>query len=188
MALRACTPSVWRVGVAMFAATVGLVVAAIPAAGHTDLVGSTPADGATVTTGPAEVVLEFNQPVDVEFGQVAVLDETDGRHEQGLPVASGATVTQAVGDLVAGSYRISYRVASADGHPISGTLTFTVASGAATTQSEPTATLATRSPGTESNSAADDHSEHTTTPSVATGAAQPANSNVLLLAGGGIVG
>ena len=99
-----------------------------------------------------------------------MLDETDGRHQQGEPVSSGATVTQAVGELEAGSYRISYRVGSADGHPVTGTLTFTVAApAAATTQPEPTATTP-RSPGTASNSAADvDHSEHTTTPSAVAG-------------------
>lgn len=108
-------------------AALGLALVAVPAAAHTELIGSTPADKATVATAPAQVVLEFNQPVQQDFGQVAVLDAAGAHHEQGDTEVDGSIVTQHVGALAAGAYEISYRVNASDGHPITGTLTFTVA-------------------------------------------------------------
>jgi copper resistance protein C len=143
---------------------------AIPAAAHNELVGSTPADGATVAAAPQEVVLEFDQPVQAPFSQVAVLDTADGHHEQGDPLIDGVTITQRLDDLVPGTYRISYRLGSADGHPITGTLTFTVASPAPsteTTTSEP--------------------SSEVVTPAAATGASEEASNNSALLIAGGLV-
>ena len=62
-----------------------------------------PADGATLTTPPAEVLLEFSEAVQAEFGQVAVLDDADVHHEQGNPQIVGATVTQGVDESSAGT-------------------------------------------------------------------------------------
>lgn len=143
---------------------------ALPAAAHNELVGSTPADGATVTTAPQEVVLEFDQPVQAPFTQVAVLDAADGHHEQGDPLVEGVTVTQGLGDLVPGTYRISYRLGSADGHPITGTVTFTVA---------PTVTP------TETTTPAP--SPEVVTPAAATEPTEPARNNSALLIAGGLV-
>jgi hypothetical protein len=111
----------------LVAAVAGVVLSATPAAAHTTLVGSNPEDGATLTGAPAEVTLEFNEPVQQEFTQVAVLDADDNHYEDGAPEVDGSIVTQAVQDLPAGDYRISYRVGSSDGHPVTGVLSFTVA-------------------------------------------------------------
>ena len=104
--------SVHRWGAALAGAAICLA-AALPAVAHTELIGSSPADGATLTTPPAEVLLEFSEAVQAEFGQVAVLDDADVHHEQGNPQIVGAKVTQGVDELSAGIYRISYRVGSA---------------------------------------------------------------------------
>jgi hypothetical protein len=109
------------------AAVAGLLLGATPAAAHTTLVDSNPGDGATLTGPPAEVTLEFSEPVPQDFTQVAVLDADDNHYEDGAAQVVGASVTQAVHDLPAGDYRISYRVGSSDGHPVTGVLTFTVA-------------------------------------------------------------
>lgn len=106
--------------------TAGLTWAAIPAAAHAQLIGSDPADGATLDEPPTQVELEFNEPVRGEFTQVAVLDGSDNQYEVGEPEVTDTVVIQRVDDLPAGEYRISYRVGSADGHPVSGVLTFTV--------------------------------------------------------------
>lgn len=108
-------------------AVVGVVLSATPAAAHAALVGSDPADGATLTEPPAEVTLEFSEPVQQDFTQIAVLDAGDNHYEDGAPEVVGGMITQAVHDLPAGEYRISYRVGSSDGHPVTGVLTFTVA-------------------------------------------------------------
>ncbi len=95
---------------------------------HDYLVGSTPDQGSTVTTPPSEVVLEFNTSVGQQFAQVAVVGRDGSTYQSGDPVVDGSTVTQAVEGLPdAGAVTISYRVVSSDGHPIGGTVPFTIA-------------------------------------------------------------
>jgi copper resistance protein C len=170
---------VHRWGAALVGAAICVAVA-VPAAAHTELIGSSPADGATLTTAPAEVLLEFSQPVQTEFGQVVVLDDTGAHHEQGDPQIMGAIVTQSLGKLVAGAYQISYRVGAADGHPITGTLTFTVASAPAVSEPNPS----TSSDPHEGMDHADRPLEATTP--AAQSAAAGGRNGTLLLAGGGI--
>lgn len=124
---RLATAAVSAAGVAIVAGFAGVVFSATPAAAHTTLVDSNPDDGATLDSPPAEITLEFNEPVQQDFSQVAVLDAEDNHYEDGTPTVVGAVVTQAVRDLPDGDYRISYRVGSSDGHPVTGVLTFTMA-------------------------------------------------------------
>lgn len=105
---------------------------------HAKLLGSTPKDGSTVKTARA-VTLEFNEDVNPTFVTVKVAgpagDEIDGD-----ATTDGSTVTQPLaGDLVAGEHVVTYRVVSTDGHPISGTLTFTTSAGAASASPSPSA-------------------------------------------------
>ncbi|MGG5259375.1 copper resistance CopC family protein [Phycicoccus avicenniae] len=112
--------------------TIGLVASALPVFAsqaaalpmHAQLVKSSPADGATLTTTPT-VTLTFSEEVNEQFLQVRVRGPVRAEAD-GEPVVDGRTVTQAlVPDLVAGKHVVSYRVVSVDGHPISGTVTFT---------------------------------------------------------------
>ena len=105
-----------------------LALCAGPAAAHNELIGSIPEDGSTVATTPEVVELAFDQPVQREFDQLAVLDEDDGHHEEGDVEIVGGRVRQHVGELEQGTYRITYRIVSADGHPVTGTVTFAVSS------------------------------------------------------------
>jgi methionine-rich copper-binding protein CopC len=112
-------------------AGVALVLGAAPAAAHNTLSGSTPADDSTVTDPVTEVVLEFDQAVQSDFAQVAVLGADRTPYGSGAPVVVGRTVTQAVESLPDGRYDVSYRAVSADGHPVSGTISFTASGQAA---------------------------------------------------------
>ncbi len=176
--------------VAVAGAVIGLALVAGPAAAHDELVGSTPADDATVPTAPTEVVLEFNNPVQTDFGQVAVLDETGAHHEESDPEIVGRTVTQAVDALGAGVYEISYRVGSSDAHPISGTLTFTVTGAATTPEATPQATpgSAVPTPSTSSDPHEgmdhDDHASPTAEPVEVTDTGD--GTSALLLGAGGV--
>nr|WP_246211333.1 copper resistance CopC family protein [Phytoactinopolyspora alkaliphila] len=105
--------------------------AATPAAAHNVLIDSTPSEGSTIESPPETVELVFDQYVQDEFAQVAVLDAADEAFHGGEPVVEDNVVTQAVNDLPDGDYTISYRVISADGHPVSGTVDFSVAAGSA---------------------------------------------------------
>ena len=109
-------------------AVVVLALCAGPAAAHNELIGSIPEDGSTVAATPKVVELAFDQPVQREFDQLAVLDEDDHHHEEGEVEIVGGRVRQPVGELEPGTYRITYRIVSADGHPVTGTVTFAVSS------------------------------------------------------------
>lgn len=115
-----------RIGIAA-ALVAGAMLGASPVVvAHSSLIGSTPEDGAVLAEAPAEVVLEFDENVQPDFSQVAVLDSAENHYEDGDPVSDGPTVTQPVTELPAGDYSISYRVGSADGHPVTGVVTFTL--------------------------------------------------------------
>ncbi|CAB4767666.1 copper resistance CopC family protein [Nocardioides sp.] len=106
-----------------------------PASAHTDLVSITPAEGSRVVGGwPPEVVLAFTEAIDPTLSAVSV--SVDGQDGTRVPLGLGLRSTEVVGDLRAlksvdpttdHRVRISYRVTSADGHPVAGTSTFTIA-------------------------------------------------------------
>lgn len=119
------------------AAVLGLVLLTLvgiasPAAAHTALTGSDPADGTTVTAAPATITLTFNEDVQ-NFAPSVVVTGPDGTdYATGEPVPAGTTLTTPVRPLdAAGSYTVAYRIVSADDHPVSGQLAFTYAPPAA---------------------------------------------------------
>lgn len=104
------------------------VVAAPQAAAHSDLVSSSPADGSETQSAPSQVVLTFNENI-ATTGLQVVAQGPSGPLELGDPTVTGPTVTSAwPQDEPGGEYQLSYRVVSADGHPIDGTITFSYAS------------------------------------------------------------
>jgi copper transport protein len=117
--------------VAAVALLVGL--AAQPASAHAVLVESDPADRSRTVSAPAEVTLTFNEPVEVAVDGVRVFDASARRVDEGT--WSGPPQPEVVGvdlpaDLPDGGYVVTYRVVSADSHPINGAFTFTVGEGA----------------------------------------------------------
>jgi copper transport protein len=102
----------------------GLALTAGRAEAHAVLLASEPADRAVLATAPAEIRLQFDEPV-----QPIVLRMLDG---EGRVVATGAgpaamdlRLTLPPG-LAAGPYVVSYRVTSADSHPVGGSILFAV--------------------------------------------------------------
>lgn len=90
---------------------------------------SNPEDGATLKAAPSELEFTFSEPI----GQSAVaLTAPDGSQvDLGEPEASDRTVVASVPELAdRGTYAASYRVVSADGHPIEGTVEFELTVGA----------------------------------------------------------
>ncbi len=123
-----------RVGSLVLGALLGLLAVlalAAPAQGHDYLVSSTPNSGASVSTPPQQVSLEFNTAIGQQFAQVAVVGPDGTTYQDGPPLVDGPSVTQAVSGLPDDiDVTISYRVVSSDGHPIGGTVPFTVAAAA----------------------------------------------------------
>jgi hypothetical protein len=114
-----------------FAPVLLLLLVLVPAPlaqAHDSLVSSTPQAGQVLATAPAEVSLTFSATIGQEFAQVAVVDSTGAAYQDGAPVVDGPLVTQALLPMPADAeITISYRVVSSDGHPIGGTVPFTVA-------------------------------------------------------------
>lgn len=108
-------------------ATGAALVGAAPASAHDQLIGSTPAAGSTVTIAPAEVRLSFIDEVKELGLTVLVTDQAGSPVTAGAPGVNGTEVVVPLDPIAAsGRYRVAYRVGSADGHPISGTFSFTV--------------------------------------------------------------
>ncbi len=103
-----------------------LVVIASPVAlAHAVLVASEPADGAMLADPPARLTLTFNEPVSP---LVVRLIGPDGM-EQGITGVKQEGAVLAVapsGELGNGTHLLSWRVVSADGHPVGGAVVFSV--------------------------------------------------------------
>jgi copper resistance protein C len=118
-------------------AVLTLVVGAHPAAAHNSLVASSPAAGQTVAQVPAAVVLTFDEPA-IAMGTQIVITGPSGPAQAGAPRLVDNTVAQDIqAGAPAGDYTVTWRVTSVDGHPISGTFTFTATDSSAGTPAAP---------------------------------------------------
>lgn len=94
------------------------------AAAHAAITGSHPADGAVLDEAPAQLRLEFNEAV---APLVLRLVSPDGsavaldRYR-----VAGSTVVIEAPDIGPGSHVLSWRVASEDGHPVGGSVLFSI--------------------------------------------------------------
>ncbi|MFY1668747.1 copper resistance CopC/CopD family protein [Plantactinospora sp. WMMB334] len=116
-------------------ASVGLLLAALglllgpaaPASAHAVLVSSSPTADVVLPNAPAEVVLTFSETVREVPGKIRVLGPDGARVDRGDPTFNGAVITIPVDpDGARGSYLVSYRVISADNHPVAGAYTYSV--------------------------------------------------------------
>lgn len=131
-----------------------LLLGAGPASAHTRLQSSDPADGTSVPTAPARVSLTFNEDMQVGFSTVTLIGPDGAAYQTGDVAADGGTVSTALLPLgPAGRYEIGYRVVSEDGHPVTGSVAFTLtAPGPAAAVAVPT-TAAAPSSGPATSSA-----------------------------------
>lgn len=125
-------------------AVVTSLAAPAPAAAHDVLIATAPKAHSTVGAPRSTVRLTFNDAVQTSFAEVVVTDRAGDELSIGKPDVVDDTVTQRIKPFPAGgAYRVSWRIVSADGHPVSGTFTFTVGKGALSTVS-PTASAPAR--------------------------------------------
>ncbi len=103
----------------------GLIASATGASAHASLVASDPADGAILRAPPASVVLRFNESVSpLAF---KLIDAAGGAHDGLNAVPSGETITiTPPAELPRGTQTLSYRIVSADGHPVGGVVAFSI--------------------------------------------------------------
>lgn len=97
------------------------------AAAHDQLVDSSPASGERLDAAPTEVRLTFAGDL-MELGSTVVVADAAGQDWAGsTPVLDGPALTVPLApDLPDGAYTVRWRVVSADGHPISGSVPFQV--------------------------------------------------------------
>lgn len=114
-----------RLGPITALAAFPILFLAAPASAHTALTGSDPDDGARIPA-PARVTLTFNEAI--RSARVVVRPEgAQAQVQKGSATVEGDAVVQKVKTgLPDGRYTIGYRVISADGHPVTGVLSFTV--------------------------------------------------------------
>jgi copper transport protein len=122
------------------AVLVGLVVTvasilllAGPASAHASLEMSDPANGAVLTQPPTQIVLGFDESVDIALGAIRLYDGRGHEIDVGPAHHEGdnAHVAVSVPKLADDAYVVSWRVVSADSHPVHGAFTFQVGTGAA---------------------------------------------------------
>ena len=105
------------------ALALALLTLAVPAHADTDLVGSAPLHGSTVSSRPTSVTLDFRDRI---VGQplVAVTGPDGARVDAGVPVVADTRVQQPIEPTANGEYAVVFRVVAQDGHPVKGALTF----------------------------------------------------------------
>ncbi len=115
-------------------AVAGLLLVPAAASAHATLEGTAPARGAKLGQAPSEVRFRFDESVEASFGALRVFDAHGRAVQAGAAFHPGGR-----GNVVAvrlkpglgrGAYTATYRVISADGHPVSSGFVFTIGAAA----------------------------------------------------------
>lgn len=122
-----------RAALTLVAVTAVALAAAPAASAHAVLEATSPERGAQLDRAPGQVVFRFGEAVEAAFGAVRVYDRRGERvdsgatkHPNGRADAVAVALRHGLGD---GTYTATYRVISADSHPVSGGFVFTVGQG-----------------------------------------------------------
>jgi len=120
---RSCRP------VLVAVAAVLAALAMVPAAGaHARLITTEPANDAVLEQSPRFVLLRFDEPIETAFGAIRVYDARARRVDSGKVERPSEKQARVALDrrLARGTYTATWRVVSADGHPVSGAFVFHV--------------------------------------------------------------
>jgi len=127
----------WAALSVVLGAVVLVLAPATGANAHAQLQDSSPTPGSVHTEPLNRVSLSFNEPVLVLSGDASAIVEVigpDQRHyETGCPTARDRVVSVPVTLGATGTYTVNWQVVSDDGHPVSGTYTFSYHPTATTT-------------------------------------------------------
>ncbi|MEU1407649.1 copper resistance protein CopC [Streptomyces sp. NPDC005728] len=116
-----------------------LLGATAPASAHAALRETDPADGTVLKSAPRQVTLTFTESVGLLTDSLRVYDPRNHRVRTGeadhAPGRSDTARVSLPARMGTGTYTVAWRVVSADSHPVSGALTFSVGKRTATTTS-----------------------------------------------------
>ena len=112
----------------VIAVALAALTAAPAAFAHAILQESTPSNNSVVRTTPKTVSLRFNEAVETAFGSIRVYDCGGGRVDSGKIVRPSKDSVAVTIDrrLAQGTYTVTWRVISADSHPVAGAFVFNV--------------------------------------------------------------
>jgi copper transport protein len=109
------------------------VIGATPASAHAVLISTEPVNGARLDAAPATVTATFSESVGVQAGYFKVVSSKGNEVQDGAPEHPGGDGTKLSvrlrPNLPDDSYIASYRVVSADSHPVGGAFAFVVGNG-----------------------------------------------------------
>jgi len=124
--------AVWDIAAMLVLIGLGVVLPAVfgpaPAAGaHARLIGATPAAESLIDSAPTSIELTFDEPVQTVPDGLRVLAPDGTDVATSAASVDGSTIVQPV-DIggVRGSFTVSYRVLSVDGHVVAGAYVFSV--------------------------------------------------------------
>jgi methionine-rich copper-binding protein CopC len=131
-----------RLLIAASLAVAGSLTLAVGASGHASLLTSSPEDGAVLDVAPEDVRFTFSEELFAELIEVSVLDAAGdlvmATEAEQTPPPGTDVIVPWPSDLPPGEYSVAFRVVSADGHPVTGRITFSYAAVAESAE-EPTA-------------------------------------------------
>lgn len=110
--------------VAHLAALLLALCLATAAHAHAVLLGAEPADGSVVKQAPKTLLLRFNEAVAPTA--VSLLDARGKPRDVAIQAVDQSVIVTLPADLPEGTQVVSYRVVSQDGHPVAGSLLFSI--------------------------------------------------------------
>ena len=97
-----------------------------PASAHAELLAATPAAGSTVVEAPKNIVLQFGEDIlEMASNIITVIGPDGSQVDNGNTLVNGDTAAVGVEDITdAGTYTVTYRIASKDGHVVTDSYAF----------------------------------------------------------------
>ncbi len=124
----------------LFLLSLSFLGGAVPASADAALVSTDPSDGAVLENAPDSLTLSFNSTLLDGIAEVAVSNSA-GELVTGVIAESAGTEVIAFwpADLPGGTYKVAYRIVAEDGHPVTGSFSFSYPD-AATATADPEVT------------------------------------------------
>lgn len=115
----------------------GIVGGSAPASAHAYVVDTDPIDGSVLRTSPGRLQVTFNEPVRLPTDAVDLYDAKGASVAVSSSGKGAGLAASPTKKLEAGTYVLVWHVVSADGHPVAGSLTFSVVRPSATVVDPP---------------------------------------------------
>jgi methionine-rich copper-binding protein CopC len=106
-------------------AAILILIGAGPVAAHDELLSTTPTDGTALSVAPDDITLKFAaEPIKNTSKLVATSDAGEQFALTEVSVAGSTVTAQWPNSAPTGTYKVAWRSVGSDGHPLTGTFTF----------------------------------------------------------------